>query len=74
MAYLRLYQVNYSGASYVRMPEIRALQLTDDFIWKKIIILSPQKTGISRSGSGRSVFTIKHGLTINFASFNRLLR
>lgn len=28
-------------------------------------------SGILRSGSGQSVFTIKHGLTINFASFNQ---
>lgn len=65
----------YGGASYIRTPEIWGLQLTDEFfrnrLFKRYFVFASHISNISRSESGWSVFTIKHGHSINFASFYR---
>lgn len=61
----------YSGASYIRTPEIWILQLTDGFIWKHIFILYfVQYIGNFVFLTQTACFYNKNGLTINVASFN----
>lgn len=64
-----------SGTSDIRTPYIHTLQFTGDFIWEQIVYrlfcLFYLK---SRVPDPDGLFSTKHSLTINFVSFNRLIR